>query len=208
MKPKTVSQMAAFFLLIHVAAGGLNYDVISYAPWAQVKIGDDFVFSYYQSTDDYQLEQEAWAGDGLGASEFSCGAWGRWNERRRVDDSTIVGKPVDARASITVTFQPHGNQLEIYGWGGTYEPSYGALYYYELTNKTTGEKIGDPSGLYAINPDHIYELYLYAGTTLASPDMLYNGAEVHVDFAVLPEPATLLLLGFGGLVFRCKQRTK
>ncbi len=213
MEQKVLGQIVVFLFLIQVAMGALNYDEKSYTTLEQVKIGENIVenpYSYSQS--DSYLEQRASATVSRSVVEYpsmtlthlSCVASGYWEDEN--PDPPYIGETVDARASLTLEFQPHGYELYIYGTGGIYEPPTGALYYYQLTDTDTDDVIPNPyGGPYPINPDHTYVLDMYAGTTLYDPYL--NGAQVEVNFWITPEPTTLLLLGLGGLMLRRRKAT-
>ncbi len=116
-------------------------------------------------------------------------------------------------AEISMIFRPYGNSFEIHTT--LYDEWWGARSYVRITD--TDQTIepdvfyadffgGSPDGVYAIDPDHIYELYVYTGADLHEGEgVIYNFAVAEVYFRVIPEPTTLLLLGLGAFVLRRKR---
>lgn len=108
----------------------------------------------------------------------------------------------DSRAEIFIPFTGTGFEIHL-GSCGVYEPPYGGYWKIEIKDMTptipTTVWIKDPlggnlEGFYEINPNHLYQLQIYAGATTQE----YNGTQAEVYLNVIPEPCTLLLLGLGG----------
>jgi hypothetical protein len=56
------------------------------------------------------------------------------------------------------------------------------------------------TGMYPMNPDHLYSMTLVAHATPGDQRRGY----VHLEMTTIPEPATLILLGLGGMILRKK----
>lgn len=129
-------------------------------------------------------------------------------------EAAVDNKIFTATASSTITFQPHGNLLEIFTDGAAYEGyneldyAGGWMYIANLSEEQVIYSFGANEGfgwdMIPINPDHVYMLYIYFETSGILP-VLYNGGYIHAEFTIIPEPCTLLLLCSGGFVMRRKR---
>lgn len=129
----------------------------------------------------------------------------------------------DIRTAISTTFQPRGNSFEIHAL--LHDEWWGCRSYVELTDNTAGECVyyadyfgGEYDYIGALNIDHTYSLYVYSGVSLLNQGVLnpdwyllscgntYFKVFGETPNAIVPESASVLLLAFGGLALRLRER--
>jgi hypothetical protein len=103
-----------------------------------------------------------------------------------------------------LTFRPYGNEIELWSWGAVWENCGSWLWDIEFSDITIGEMMSFPNGVFSIDPAHIYQIDMSAEITIPETEEFGNGVQAELYFYIIPEPASLLLLGLGGLLIRRK----
>ncbi len=196
--------------LVNVSLGGPGYESISTSHHIMGEIAGEIG---YDESGTSPLSNSFSNSLGEVSSATDISSWFEFDEFRCFAGAQKYSDiDASATAEISMIFKPYGNSFEIHTLLD--EARSGAYSLVRITDLMTGIPVflnnypgGLPDGVYAINPDHIYELYVY---TMASVQEggndEYSFAAAEVNFSVIPEPTTLLLLGLGGVMLRRRSR--
>lgn len=216
MQKQGLIVLACILVLGVAGASQAGYTILSSSYWAQGIIGQQVIYEFTSPAGPVGSGYSAASGNNnfhSSAGPFNCSAEVYFPE---TPEPAVDDQYFKAAASCTVTFRPHGDELEIFTqgaiWEDFYEPDFtgGWMYLTDTTNGDTVFSFGASEifggGLFSVRPDHIYQLYMYYETSGVLP-VLFNGGFIEAELIVaMPEPASAILLIAGGLILPRKKK--